>query len=87
MNHAERTNGQVSPAQTGTCDVIKVLDYLDLVEPMPEINWAGGKRIEPTMKKFKKAFKKYWAECYPYWAIVVLVYFGYVMLWRQGMRP
>ena len=26
------------------CDVIKVLDYLDLVEPMPtEINWAGGK--------------------------------------------
>jgi len=26
------------------CDVIKVLDYLDVVEPMaPEINWAGGK--------------------------------------------
>jgi hypothetical protein len=25
------------------CDVIKVLDYLDIVEPMPEINWAGGK--------------------------------------------
>ena len=30
------------------CDVIKVLDYLDLVDPMPlesapEINWAGGK--------------------------------------------
>ena len=26
------------------CDVIKVLDYLDLVEPTAqEINWAGGK--------------------------------------------
>ena len=30
------------------CDVIKVLDYLDIVDPMPqeqarEINWAGGK--------------------------------------------
>ena len=26
------------------CDAIKVLDYLDVVEPMPtEINWAGGK--------------------------------------------
>jgi len=26
------------------CDTIKVLDYLDLIEPMPqEINWAGGK--------------------------------------------
>jgi hypothetical protein len=26
------------------CDVIRVLDYLDVVEPMPtEINWAGGK--------------------------------------------
>ena len=30
------------------CDVIKVLDYLDVVDPMPqeqarEINWAGGK--------------------------------------------
>ena len=30
------------------CDVIKVLDYLDVVEPTPqeevrEINWAGGK--------------------------------------------
>jgi len=26
------------------CDVIKVLDYLDVVEPMAqEINWLGGK--------------------------------------------
>jgi len=26
------------------CDVIKVLDYLDVVDPMPtEINWQGGK--------------------------------------------
>jgi len=26
------------------CDVIKVLDYLDIVDPMPtEINWQGGK--------------------------------------------
>jgi hypothetical protein len=26
------------------CDVIKVLDYLDVVEPMPrDINWKGGK--------------------------------------------
>ena len=26
------------------CDVIKVLDYLDVVEPMPrDINWQGGK--------------------------------------------
>lgn len=31
------------------CDVIKVLDYLDVVEPMPQqdsgpqINWKGGK--------------------------------------------
>jgi hypothetical protein len=30
------------------CDAIRVLDYLDAVEPMPqgevqEINWAGGK--------------------------------------------
>ena len=25
------------------CDVIKVLDYLDVVEPMPrDINWKGG---------------------------------------------
>jgi hypothetical protein len=34
--------------ETYPCDVIKVLDYLDVVEPMPqeevrEINWAGGK--------------------------------------------
>lgn len=26
------------------CDAIKLLDYLDVVDPMPtEINWQGGK--------------------------------------------
>jgi len=25
------------------CDVVRVLDYLDIVEPTVDINWQGGK--------------------------------------------